>query len=314
MVGAAARGTSCSSPRSRASRPGRAPRSTRRRSSGCAGSRSRCARTWRTHGVGVSCVLPGFVRDAGMFADSGASLPPGVGTVDARGGRRRRSSARSSATAPRSTSPRSGCGRRADRPAWRRRSPRRVQRAARRRQGRARDRRRPARAALSEHGAPSPDAAAPARRALVATPARALALTVLAGAAISLQAYINGRLGGRIGSADGRRGDQQPRRGRRDAGGRARHRRAAAGGSRGCGRWAGRRSGTSSAASSARRSCCVSAFAAPEVGVALLTVAIVCGSTLRQPARRRRRARARGAAPDHAAARRGRRCWRSRRR
>jgi uncharacterized protein len=33
------------------------------------------------HGVGVSCVLPGFVRDAGMFADSGAKLPPGVGTI-----------------------------------------------------------------------------------------------------------------------------------------------------------------------------------------------------------------------------------------
>jgi short-subunit dehydrogenase len=32
------------------------------------------------HGVGVSCVLPGFIRDAGMFADSGAKLPPGVGT------------------------------------------------------------------------------------------------------------------------------------------------------------------------------------------------------------------------------------------
>jgi short-subunit dehydrogenase len=31
-------------------------------------------------GVGVSCVLPGLVRGAGMFADSGASLPPGVGT------------------------------------------------------------------------------------------------------------------------------------------------------------------------------------------------------------------------------------------
>jgi hypothetical protein len=25
-------------------------------------------------------VLPGFIRDAGMFADSGAKLPPGVGT------------------------------------------------------------------------------------------------------------------------------------------------------------------------------------------------------------------------------------------
>jgi short-subunit dehydrogenase len=33
------------------------------------------------HGVGVSCVFPGFVREAGMFAGSGASLPPGVGTV-----------------------------------------------------------------------------------------------------------------------------------------------------------------------------------------------------------------------------------------
>src|SRR5215204_1178628 len=33
------------------------------------------------HGVGVSCVFPGFVRDAGMFASSGATLPPGVGTV-----------------------------------------------------------------------------------------------------------------------------------------------------------------------------------------------------------------------------------------
>lgn len=32
------------------------------------------------HDVGVSCVFPGFVRDAGMFAESGASLPPGVGT------------------------------------------------------------------------------------------------------------------------------------------------------------------------------------------------------------------------------------------
>jgi short-subunit dehydrogenase len=32
-------------------------------------------------GVGVSLVLPGFVRDAGMFADSGARLPAGVGTV-----------------------------------------------------------------------------------------------------------------------------------------------------------------------------------------------------------------------------------------
>jgi short-subunit dehydrogenase len=31
-------------------------------------------------GVGVSVVLPGFIRDAGMFEESGAKLPPGVGT------------------------------------------------------------------------------------------------------------------------------------------------------------------------------------------------------------------------------------------
>ena len=34
----------------------------------------------RAHGVGVSVVLPGFIRDAGMFANSGARLPRGVGT------------------------------------------------------------------------------------------------------------------------------------------------------------------------------------------------------------------------------------------
>ena len=31
--------------------------------------------------VGVSVVLPGFVRDAGMFHDSGATAPPGIGTT-----------------------------------------------------------------------------------------------------------------------------------------------------------------------------------------------------------------------------------------
>jgi uncharacterized protein len=34
----------------------------------------------RTHGVGVSVVLPGFIRDAGMFADADVKLPRGVGT------------------------------------------------------------------------------------------------------------------------------------------------------------------------------------------------------------------------------------------
>jgi short-subunit dehydrogenase len=32
------------------------------------------------HGVGVSLVAPGFIRDAGMFADSGVKLPPVAGT------------------------------------------------------------------------------------------------------------------------------------------------------------------------------------------------------------------------------------------
>jgi short-subunit dehydrogenase len=34
----------------------------------------------RPHGVGVSVILPGFIRDAGMFADAGITLPRGVGT------------------------------------------------------------------------------------------------------------------------------------------------------------------------------------------------------------------------------------------
>jgi short-subunit dehydrogenase len=34
----------------------------------------------RGTGVGASSILPGFISDAGLFADSGAELPPGVGT------------------------------------------------------------------------------------------------------------------------------------------------------------------------------------------------------------------------------------------
>ncbi|XRQ07346.1 SDR family NAD(P)-dependent oxidoreductase [Actinomadura welshii] len=34
----------------------------------------------RPHGVGVSTVFPGFIRDAGMFADANVTLPRGVGT------------------------------------------------------------------------------------------------------------------------------------------------------------------------------------------------------------------------------------------
>jgi short-subunit dehydrogenase len=35
----------------------------------------------RSSGVGVSAIFPGFVRDAGMFHDTGTKLPPGMGTV-----------------------------------------------------------------------------------------------------------------------------------------------------------------------------------------------------------------------------------------
>jgi short-subunit dehydrogenase len=35
----------------------------------------------RPSGVGVSAIFPGFVRDAGMFHETGTKLPPGVGTV-----------------------------------------------------------------------------------------------------------------------------------------------------------------------------------------------------------------------------------------
>ena len=34
----------------------------------------------RPHNVGVTTIFPGFIRDAGMFADSGVKLPPGTGT------------------------------------------------------------------------------------------------------------------------------------------------------------------------------------------------------------------------------------------
>jgi short-subunit dehydrogenase len=34
----------------------------------------------RSDGVGVSTIFPGFIRDAGMFADTEIKLPPGVGT------------------------------------------------------------------------------------------------------------------------------------------------------------------------------------------------------------------------------------------
>ena len=52
----------------------------RRPSSGCAASRSACAPTWPAPASASRSSLPGFIRDAGMFADSGAKPPPGLGT------------------------------------------------------------------------------------------------------------------------------------------------------------------------------------------------------------------------------------------
>ena len=82
----------------------RAPRCTARPSSACAASRSALREDLRGTGVGVSVVLPGFIRDAGMFADSRPRRRRGMGTSTPAAGRRRRWCARSSTTAPRSRS------------------------------------------------------------------------------------------------------------------------------------------------------------------------------------------------------------------
>ena len=42
--------------------------------------RAGAARGPARHGVGVSVVAPGFIRESGMFANTGVKLPPGVGT------------------------------------------------------------------------------------------------------------------------------------------------------------------------------------------------------------------------------------------
>ena len=60
-------------------------------------------------GVGVSVVFPGFIRDAGMFADAEVKLPTGVGTRSPEDVARAVVRARSSAIAPRSMSPRLPC-------------------------------------------------------------------------------------------------------------------------------------------------------------------------------------------------------------
>ncbi len=64
----------------RQGRERRARPSTARPSSGCAASASRSTRSCAGPGSGSTTVFPGFIRDAGMFADSGAKLPRGVGT------------------------------------------------------------------------------------------------------------------------------------------------------------------------------------------------------------------------------------------
>ena len=50
-------------------------------SSACAASRSACARTCAARASASRSCSPGFIRDAGMFADSGAKPPPGFGTA-----------------------------------------------------------------------------------------------------------------------------------------------------------------------------------------------------------------------------------------
>ena len=67
-------------------------------------------------GVGVTTVFPGFIRDAGMFHESGAELPHGRGHPHAGAGGRGACSWASSADSPRSTWRRCRCGRRR----WRR--------------------------------------------------------------------------------------------------------------------------------------------------------------------------------------------------
>ena len=92
-------------------------RSTRATKFGLRGFAPACARTCAPSGVGGQRVFPGFIRDAGMFHDSGDAAAAASSGRVAAGRRRRASCGRSSATAARSTSRRSRCA-----PARRRRS------------------------------------------------------------------------------------------------------------------------------------------------------------------------------------------------
>ena len=76
----AAAGTCCSCPRCRARRgaPGSSVYAATK--FGLRGFALALREDLAPKGVGVSVILPGFIRDAGMFAESGAKLPPYVGT------------------------------------------------------------------------------------------------------------------------------------------------------------------------------------------------------------------------------------------
>ena len=76
----AARATSCSSPRSPARRPRPAQSIYSATKFGLRGFALGLRADLVRRGVGVSTVFPGFIRDAGMFAESGTKLPAVVGT------------------------------------------------------------------------------------------------------------------------------------------------------------------------------------------------------------------------------------------
>ena len=296
-------------------RRARTRRSTRRRSSACAASRSRCGRTSPTTASASPACRPGFVRDAGMFADSGAPLPPGVGTEHAgdvaaaivRAIERNRAEVDVAPLALRAGARLAGAR------AGARRG--RCRQAARLDRGRPRRSAPRQRRASAERRCPSRTRARAAPAACSRRPRARVALTFVAGGAISLQSYLNGRLGRAARLGHGRRGDQQPR---RDA-----RRRSRSCSPRGAIPRAIARAARARAAAAVavhRRAfggaalVLVSAAAAPEVGVALLTVAVVCGSTGGSVRDRRRRARAGGTAAGHRAARSPACCWRSPRR
>ena len=73
-------GTCCSSPRSRARRRCPATPLYHATKYGLRGFAGGLRADLQGSGVGVSCIFPGFIREAGIFAESGAKLPPGAGT------------------------------------------------------------------------------------------------------------------------------------------------------------------------------------------------------------------------------------------